>query len=403
MKRKQGLLVLVICMIWLLCACSKESEESKFISQVLSTEQITVSQELRQAFHQYAQENTWDMLPVMDANGTELLKENGIVYVLADYENNTGKIAMKEKDVEKALKKQFPFWANVQDVILHQEEDSCEGYQYENGNYTLLANRNENNGKKYYVLTDLKVESVEDGAEIQLYYKQYDLIDSEDTDDASTQIWVMAKDSGKEFYQVADELLASGEMTQLPNDMLHKIVLWVDKKKVAVVKEHKTITELYYVLVESCANGQYVLRDKETGMPVSDKKYDWIVCEKYPSEEYSWKYMKYRLNGYWGLMDAHGNEIMDSEKYKLDEIHLQTYEEVMPIICVVKDGKMGAIDYEGDMIIDPIYEKLEMDVNHVPNVVYAYDGENWSVIWLGKSKRPINFVIPDWILGNYRL
>lgn len=113
------------------------------------------------------------------------------------------------------------------------------------------------------------------------------------------------------------------------------------------------------------------------------EKYDEIFYEKYPDETYGKKFVLVRKGDYWGIFNGlEGKEILSPDKYNLTKISLNTYEEVYPLIEVEKDDLWGMIDYNGNMVIEPIWKNVCMDIYNVPNVVFVNDGEKWGRIKL---------------------
>lgn len=114
------------------------------------------------------------------------------------------------------------------------------------------------------------------------------------------------------------------------------------------------------------------------------EKYDEVVYEKYPDETYGQTFILVRKGEYWGIFNGlEGKEILNPNKYNLTKIILNTYEEVYPLIEVEKDGLWGMIDYKGNMVIEPTWKNVCMDIYNVPNVVFVNDGEKWGGIKIG--------------------
>lgn len=113
------------------------------------------------------------------------------------------------------------------------------------------------------------------------------------------------------------------------------------------------------------------------------EKYDEVVYEKYPDETYGQTFILVRKGEYWGIFNGlEEKEILSPDKYNFTKIRLNTYEEVYPLIEVEKDGYWGMIDYKGNMVIEPVWKNVCMDVYNVPNVVFVNDGEKWGGIKL---------------------
>ncbi|MEQ8201917.1 MAG: hypothetical protein ABRQ24_10915 [Syntrophomonadaceae bacterium] len=152
-------------------------------------------------------------------------------------------------------------------------------------------------------------------------------------------------------------------------------------------------------------NGKYDLLDKETHVKTSSVAYDEIFCEKYPDGRLSTKIMKGRVGKYWGLISAKGETLTNPQTQALEDIQLNTYEEVWPIIAVIEDGNYGAIDYDGQTVINAEWDYLAMDVYNVPNTVFVFDGRRWGGIKLDKnltaSAVDYSLTTSEWIVRSY--
>jgi beta-lactamase regulating signal transducer with metallopeptidase domain len=152
-------------------------------------------------------------------------------------------------------------------------------------------------------------------------------------------------------------------------------------------------------------NGKYDLLDKKALVKVSSISYDEIFCQKYPDGRLSTAIMKGRSGKYWGLISAQGKTLTNPQSQNFENIQIQTYEEVWPIIAVIEDGNYGAIDYKGKMVIKAEWDYLAMDVYNVPNTVFVFDGSKWGGIKLDKniaaSAVDYNLTTPEWLLRNY--
>lgn len=137
-------------------------------------------------------------------------------------------------------------------------------------------------------------------------------------------------------------------------------------------------------------DGGWRLYDKTTLKPVSDTLYNEISCQQYPDGYYDPNHLLVRSGSLWALLDGSGNRLTDAIYGK---IYLNTYEEVWPIISVVRNGKFGAIGYDGKVIIPPEYTYIAMDVYTDINKVYVLKGDQWGVITLDKN---LNASKPDW-------
>lgn len=152
-------------------------------------------------------------------------------------------------------------------------------------------------------------------------------------------------------------------------------------------------------------NGKYDLLDKKTLEKVSSVSYDEIFCEKYPDGRLSTRIMKGRSGKYWGLISAKGKTLTNPRTQSFEDIQIHTYEEVWPIIAVIKQGKYGVIDYNGKMVIKDKWVYLAMDVYNVPNTVFVFDGSKWGGIKLNKNLQAsavdYSLMPPEWIPRGY--
>ena len=108
--------------------------------------------------------------------------------------------------------------------------------------------------------------------------------------------------------------------------------------------------------------------------------YDEVRHEKYPDGRIGKRFVLIRKGSYWGLADGNYQTILDPERYALDTIQLNTYEEVWPILPVQKDGYWGAIDYYGNLVIEPNWQYIQMFIYEEPEQVFVHDGERWWAI-----------------------
>ena len=114
-----------------------------------------------------------------------------------------------------------------------------------------------------------------------------------------------------------------------------------------------------------------------TGTP-----YDEVRHEKYPDGRIGERFVLIRQGSYWGLSDGNYQTILEPERYALESIQLNTYEEVWPILPVQKDGCWGAIDYYGNMVIEPAWNYIQMFIYEEQKQVFVHDGEGWRAISL---------------------
>jgi hypothetical protein len=88
--------------------------------------------------------------------------------------------------------------------------------------------------------------------------------------------------------------------------------------------------------------------------------------------------MKGRAGEYWGLIGAKGETLTNPQTQAFEDIQMNTYEEVWPIIAVIEDGNYGAIGYDGKTVINADWGYLAMDVYNVPNTVFVFGGSKWG-------------------------
>ena len=152
-------------------------------------------------------------------------------------------------------------------------------------------------------------------------------------------------------------------------------------------------------------NGKYDLLDKNTHTKKSSVSYDEIFCQKYPDGRLSTTIMKGRAGKYWGLISTKGETLTNPQTQAFEDIQINTYEEVWPIIAVIEGGKYGAIDYNGQTVIEAEWSYLAMDVYNVSNTVFIFDGSKWGGIKLDKnllaSTVDYSLIPPEWISQSY--
>lgn len=132
-------------------------------------------------------------------------------------------------------------------------------------------------------------------------------------------------------------------------------------------------------------NGKYDLLDKQSYAKTSSIAYDEIYCQKYPDGSLATSVMTGRVGQYWGLISAQGASLTNPQTQPFEDIHLNTYEEVWPIIAVIQGGRYGAIDYNGQTVIEAGWDYLAMDVYNVPNTVFVLDGDTWGALKLDQN------------------
>ena len=114
--------------------------------------------------------------------------------------------------------------------------------------------------------------------------------------------------------------------------------------------------------------------------------YDEVRWERRPDGSLGSRFLLARKGEHWGLLDGQGNTLLAPEAYQLDAIALNTYEEVWPIISVSKDGLYGAIDYNGNLVIEPQWQEVRMYCYDQPNMVFLRDGYQWYGVRLSYAR-----------------
>ncbi len=114
--------------------------------------------------------------------------------------------------------------------------------------------------------------------------------------------------------------------------------------------------------------------------------YDEVRWERRPDGSLGSRFLLARKGEHWGLLDGQGKTLLSPETYQLDAINLNTYEEVWPIIPVVKDGLYGAIDYNGNLVIEPQWQEVMMYCYDQPDMVFLRDGYQWYGVRLSYDR-----------------
>lgn len=114
--------------------------------------------------------------------------------------------------------------------------------------------------------------------------------------------------------------------------------------------------------------------------------YDEVRWERRPDGSLGSRFLLARKGEHWGLLDGQGNTLLSPEAYQLDAIALNTYEEVWPIISVSKDGLYGAIDYNGNLVIEPQWQEVRMYCYDQPDMVFLRDGYQWYGVRLSYDR-----------------
>ena len=121
--------------------------------------------------------------------------------------------------------------------------------------------------------------------------------------------------------------------------------------------------------------------DQQQGTPDEE-----LIYEQRPDGSVGERFILLRRNGYMGLLDGAGNQLLAPETYQLNSIYLNTYEEVWPISLVVKDGLYGAIDYNGNLVIQPQWQAVMMYCYDRPDMVFLRDGYQWYGVRLSYDR-----------------
>ena len=114
--------------------------------------------------------------------------------------------------------------------------------------------------------------------------------------------------------------------------------------------------------------------------------YDEVRWERRPDGSLGSRFLLARKGEHWGLLDGQGNTLLSPEAYQLDAIALNTYEEVWPIISVSKDGLYGAIDYNGNLVIEPQWQEVRMYCYDQPDMVFLREGYQWYAVRLSYDR-----------------
>ena len=166
------------------------------------------------------------------------------------------------------------------------------------------------------------------------------------------------------------------------------------------------VIPLPYVYAVKTGN-KYDLFNKKGFTKVSNISYDEIYCQRYPDGRLSTAVMKGREGKCWGLISSHGETLTYPQNQPYEDIQVNTYEEVWPIISVKLKDKYGAIDYKGNIVIEAKWDYLAMDVYNVPNTVFVFEGSKCGGIKLDKSLRAssVDYKLapPEWIANGYKL
>jgi hypothetical protein len=91
-----------------------------------------------------------------------------------------------------------------------------------------------------------------------------------------------------------------------------------------------------------------------------------------------------KKNGLWGAIDQEGEIVIQPE---FDYIDLNYYEEVEPFIKVKKNGKFGYLTREGKPMVDTVWDTAFMDVLNVPeDIIFVRQRDKWGGIRIENEK-----------------
>ncbi len=144
------------------------------------------------------------------------------------------------------------------------------------------------------------------------------------------------------------------------------------------------------LLPHSCIlkqNGYWQFYDLDQQL-LTDDTWDEVEIEKNEQGKISNDLVKVSKDGYYGATDQQGNIIISP---RWDDLELYTYEANWPIIRVKSDGYYGFVDNEGYTVINVRYDYAKLDTRTVP-----ITGENGEVV--SEAVEPAIFVVrnDDW-------
>lgn len=139
-------------------------------------------------------------------------------------------------------------------------------------------------------------------------------------------------------------------------------------------------------------DGGWRLYDKTTFKPVSDNVYEELSCEQYPDDYWATRRLLGKRGGFWALLDGNGTELTGAV-YK--QIRFNTYEETRAVAVVIQNGKYGAIDYDGNVVIPPEYVYLSTLIydDYQKDTYFVFDGKRWGILQLEDD---LTANPPDW-------
>lgn len=342
---------------------------------------------MKKYYIDFAMVNRIDFIPNFDENtykGNEVVSSEDFLWITyyINRENLPEDLSMSAKLVEKVMKEnfgienvehrsQFKGWTYIEEE--NKYIPSPEGTN-EAGLFDVISfNSYKENDKKIYdvVLREYRLPFIfgkEDSASVDMYNSYVEYIKDSENTYVENVLFLLSEKGSK----------LKNEETNTYN-ALYDLIIEDNTEGFTV---GKTIRIKYYI-DEATGKPRFVYKNEELSDFIFSEKYDEVVYEKRPDGIYSTRFILVRDGDYWGIVNGlNGKEILKPDTYKLNNISINTYEEVWPVIEVEKDKKYGMIDYYGNMIIEPKWEKVWMDVYNVPNVVFVYDGEKWGGIRL---------------------
>ncbi len=132
--------------------------------------------------------------------------------------------------------------------------------------------------------------------------------------------------------------------------------------------------------------------DSSKLIPASDDVYEELSIERYP-DGFTHNYrMLAKRGGFWALLDNYGKELTDAV---YDQIEYYSYEECRQVICAVRDGKYGAMDYDGNIIVEPVYVYISTLIydDYEKDTYFVFDGNRWGILQIEADLTPNP---PDW-------
>jgi len=191
---------------------------------------------------------------------------------------------------------------------------------------------------------------------------------------------LMVDDVDDFFVEIPDggkllSIMSSEKIDRYVTLLTSEGVTLLDQKKRVLFTASSVVPFPNVIAVREHEGGRYKMYSKDNLLPVSDEEWDEVFCNVNPDSFPADFRMIVRRNGYCGLIDSFGNTILLPETHRLTDVFLNIYEGVWPIIEVLREDRYGAIDYQGNMVIEPKWEGIWMDVyNSNANGVVVYDG-----------------------------